>query len=272
MGGFAIRDIPAIRDASGTNVLAFDVNNRILFDTAALSSVDANNRQLVDSSGNAVVYWDSKTLNFAAGVASVDWQNMILTSSVGGNFSSIDWGNRQLVWTDGTTVMLDWSGAGVLDAKTNKIINVADPVSAQDAATKHYVDSIAAAAPVWTKYTIAYGALSAAALTNSITLFSLGAKQVIHGVMIKHSAAFTGGSISAYSVEVGVTGDLLRYASPFDVFQSVGSSTFQASADLSPEDFIGATSIKVTATSVGANLSAATAGSVDVWVLVSTLP
>lgn len=54
---------------------------------------------------------------------------------------SINWNLRKLYSSDGTTDMLDYSTAGALDAKTNKIINVATPVNATDAATKAYVDS-----------------------------------------------------------------------------------------------------------------------------------
>lgn len=51
--------------------------------------------------------------------------------------TSIDLDN-QLLLTSGTT-KLDWSGTNI-DINTRKIINVVDPTSAQDAATKNYVD------------------------------------------------------------------------------------------------------------------------------------
>jgi hypothetical protein len=122
----------------------------------------------------------------------------------------------------------------------------------------------------WTKYTVGFAALAAAALTNSITLFNLQAGGVIQGVKIKHSTAFSGGAISAYTVEVGVAGDTARYAAPFDVFQAVSPTTYETTGGLGGESHTGATAILITATSVGANLNAAAAGSVDIWVLTST--
>lgn len=46
--------------------------------------------------------------------------------------------------TDGN-VVLDPNGAGVVDVSTSRIVNVTDPSSAQDAATKAYVDTTVAA-------------------------------------------------------------------------------------------------------------------------------
>lgn len=122
----------------------------------------------------------------------------------------------------------------------------------------------------WSKYTVTYSDLSAAALTNSISLFTLPAGGIIHAVKIKHSTAFAGTSITAYNVSVGITGTLAKYASAFNVLQAVANDTFQLSSGLFSENNVATTDVKVTATSVGANLSAATQGSVDIWVLTST--
>ena len=122
---------------------------------------------------------------------------------------------------------------------------------------------------LWSKYTVPYTSLSTAATTNSITLFSLPAAGIIHGVKIKHSTAFSGGSISAYTVSVGISGTLAKYATAYNVFQAVANDTFQLSNTLGSENHASATNILITATSTGANLNAATAGSVDIWVLTS---
>ena len=124
----------------------------------------------------------------------------------------------------------------------------------------------------WTKYTVTHTALQAAALTNNIELFSLAAKGVIEAVVIKQSVAFAGTGITAYTVSVGIAGALTEFASAFDVFQAVGDTVNQSSDNLDLENFTSATSIKIAATSVGANLDQSTAGSVDVWVKTSTLP
>lgn len=125
--------------------------------------------------------------------------------------------------------------------------------------------------PTWIKVgaAVTHTALKTAAVTNSITLFSLIAGGIIGGVKIKHSVAFAGTLISAYTLSVGIAGALDKYATAFDVFQAVGNSTFQLSAGLWSENNAAATTILLTAISTGANLSASTAGTVDIWALLS---
>jgi hypothetical protein len=124
----------------------------------------------------------------------------------------------------------------------------------------------------WVKYTVAFGALSTAALTNEITLFSLLSKQMCNGFIVKHSQAFTGGAISALSIEIGITGENNRYVKSFDIFQAIGDSVFAAETyDLDVRSFANPTNILLKATAVGANLSALTQGSVDIWVRKSRL-
>lgn len=127
---------------------------------------------------------------------------------------------------------------------------------------------VAATALVWTKYTKAYTDFSTAALSNSLTLFSLTAKSIIHAIKIKHSASFSGGAIATYTVQVGVSGDA-SLASAFNVKQATGTKVIQLSHDLYEGDETGSTTIQVTAVATGANLNAASAGSVDIWVLTS---
>lgn len=127
-------------------------------------------------------------------------------------------------------------------------------------------------APVWTKYTVSHTAFQTAALTNNVQLFSLPAKGVIHNVIISHSTQFTGTGISTYTVSVGIASSLSKYASAFTVSQVPGDSVGQSSVSTDFENKASATSIRIAATSTGANLSQSTAGSVDVWVYASVLP
>jgi hypothetical protein len=126
-------------------------------------------------------------------------------------------------------------------------------------------------APQWYKATKTYADFSTAATTNSLTILPLVAGGTIHNVRIKQSTSFSGGSISAYTVGVGIVGDTGRYGAAFDVFQAVGNSTQQLSQANSLSSPSGGSTVNIaaTATSTGANLSAATAGSVDIWLLVS---
>ena len=126
--------------------------------------------------------------------------------------------------------------------------------------------------PAWTKYTVSHAALQTAATTNNITLYTAAANTMIHQVLIKQSTAFAGTSITAYTVSIGITGDLTKFATDYDVFQVVSDTARSITQVNDIPSFSGTTLIKIQATSTGANLSASTAGSVDVWVLASLLP
>lgn len=121
----------------------------------------------------------------------------------------------------------------------------------------------------WVKITKSYTDFSTAGLSNTITLNTLAAKSVVSAVVMNPSTAFTGGLISAYTISVGM-------ATAIDLMPA--SSTFTTSArpfssNLIMAGSVGTTQIvTVTATSVTGLLNAATQGSVDIWILTSTLP
>lgn len=125
---------------------------------------------------------------------------------------------------------------------------------------------------MWTSYTATFADLSAAATLNTITLAAFPAKTVLHAVAIKHDTAFAGGTIAGYTVSVGPAATLDKYASAFNVFQPVGTATGQLSHALFCENFVVATQLYLTATSTVGLLNAATAGSVTISLLTTTLP
>lgn len=126
--------------------------------------------------------------------------------------------------------------------------------------------------PVWTKYTVAATAFTAAAATEDIELFSLAARGTIHRVVIKHTTAFSGGTLSALTLSVGITGTLTKYAAAFDVFQATGDAVFGFNDLPDMETFGSATSIRVAASATGDTLDNVGTGSADIWVLSSVLP
>jgi hypothetical protein len=132
------------------------------------------------------------------------------------------------------------------------------------------VSNSAGLLPQWIKVTIPYTSFSTAATTNTISGYTLPAGGIIHGIKVKHSTAFSGTSITGYTIKVGISGETDRYTSAFSVFSTVSGTNFQLNSTFDSQDHGSTTDIKVTATSTGANLSAATAGSVDIWLLVST--
>jgi len=204
-----------------------------------------------------------KTFNRTSGVAS---QNISLESG-----TTVNGVSGNVILTSGNTSGSGNSGNVVLQTGTSSSGSRGSIVldaSSLDAS----LISKGIGVGVWIKYTVTHTALQAAALTNNIELFSLPTKGVIKNVIIKHTTAFAGTSITAYTVSVGIAASLAKYASAFDVFQATGAAVGQTSSVADFESFTGATSIKIAATSVGANLSASTAGSVEVYVLWNVLP
>lgn len=123
------------------------------------------------------------------------------------------------------------------------------------------------------KYTVSYSDLSAAATTNDIELYSLAAMEIPIFHEIKHSTAFSGGSVSALTLSVGISGDLAKYLAAFDVFQAIGDTVNAGQFTLLPAPNHGsATSIRVAATAIGDDLDQLTQGSVDIWAVKFTLP
>ena len=127
--------------------------------------------------------------------------------------------------------------------------------------------------PAWRKFTVAATAFTAAATTEDIELLTLAARAVIHSVMIKHSTAFSGGTLSALTLSVGISGTLAKYAAAFDVFQATGDTVLQVSSTVDAESFNATpVSIRIAAIATGDNLDNVGTGSVDVWVLISQPP
>ena len=122
--------------------------------------------------------------------------------------------------------------------------------------------------PRWVKITVDETAFTAGAFTEDVEVYSLPAGGVIHGVKLKHSTAFSG-TVASFTVSIGISGDLAKYATAFDVFQAVADTTFQLTNTFGSEDHGSPTSIRIAATSTVGNVVDPNAGSVDVWLLVS---
>lgn len=123
----------------------------------------------------------------------------------------------------------------------------------------------------WSRYTIEATDFTASANTETIDLFTLPALTEIQKIIIKHTTAFSGGTSTAFTVEVGITGETDRYASAFDVFQTVANDTFLNSTMSFIENFASTTAVKITANSTGDTLDNISIGSVDIYVLTKTV-
>lgn len=132
--------------------------------------------------------------------------------------------------------------------------------------------------------------LTTAGLTQTITLqaqptgnqgsipstppsFTLNQGSFIVYIRIKHSVAFSGGTISAMTVAVGKTGGATNFFAPaFNIFQAVADGTLQETPT-PPMGQLSACTLTATFTAVGGNVNTATAGVVNIdiaYVPVST--
>lgn len=113
-----------------------------------------------------------------------------------------------------------------------------------------------------------YTDFATAGLTNDIEIFSLPPGGVIHAVKLKHSTAFTGGSIASYTLSVGVVGTLAKYLAAKDVFTAAGATVIYTGATIGADHQTNAISIRAEATG-SHNLDTATAGSATFWIYYS---
>lgn len=132
--------------------------------------------------------------------------------------------------------------------------------------------------PAWVKVTKSHTDLQAAATTNNIEVYSLPARGSIHHAIMKHSTAFSGGSISDYQLSLGLTGIADAFTGQLDADGSPSNTGFvqynpTGAGAVSPTQNMGAaTSIRLFAESMGDDLDQSSAGSVDIFLLVSTAP
>ncbi len=123
----------------------------------------------------------------------------------------------------------------------------------------------------WKKFTVPYTDLQTAGLTKQVNLVSLDAKGIIEAVLIKSSTAFVGTSISSLLFDVGISTDTNRWVDDYDAKAAVSNSNFNWVNVQEVPSFTTTTLVTLNATAVGANLSALSAGSVDIWLKLAAL-
>jgi len=121
--------------------------------------------------------------------------------------------------------------------------------------------------PFWRKFTKVFGDFSIAGTTSAdVTLVSLGAGAIIEAVWVITTTAFTGGSVSAANISVGISS-----SDPDDYIndQSIFTATTTTGGEYSTVDFLTANAavpILCQVKTVSDDIDNLTAGSVDVYI------
>lgn len=123
--------------------------------------------------------------------------------------------------------------------------------------------------PRWIKISKQYTDFIVAGLTATSTVYQPKANEVVLMTRMQPQTPFTGGLIASYTISLGQASavDVLAASSVFTVpTNAFGSTPIIAASLATPAPII------ATAISTVGNLSAATQGQVDIYLLVSILP
>jgi len=120
----------------------------------------------------------------------------------------------------------------------------------------------------YSSYTVGYADLSAAALTKTVTIASGLSGKAIHGIIIKVVTPFAGTSITSCKVQLGDGTTADRFTTSYEL---VGTSANDNKACNLLQGLIASTNVVLTATAVGANLSALTQGSLKIYILTESI-
>ena len=153
----------------------------------------------------------------------------------------------------------------VLEDSLNNVIETVDNVLSIAAQVE------AATLSTFQSVTVSYTQLQTAGLTNAIQLFSLPANTILKNLVVKHSTAFAGPSITDVYCQIGVSGNYTKFIPNFDIYQAVADQTFDNAILGFVGSFANPTPVYLNGISVGANLSALSAGSVTVYYEYSNL-
>lgn len=112
-----------------------------------------------------------------------------------------------------------------------------------------------------------------AALTRSITLYSLPARGFKGRVVMRPTTQFAGTGITKYELAIGVSGDLQRYMLYQDVSVAVVDTlVFNGNGSDEVRNYGAAENILISARATGANLDQSTAGAVRCCLELAQMP
>ena len=123
----------------------------------------------------------------------------------------------------------------------------------------------------WPKITIPYTALQIGGLTNSAPLLVLPPKGVISAIYANVPTPFSGSGIISIVCTIGTSSANAKFMASVSI-AAAGGINGVALTNPDIESLSVSTGINIYVTSVGANLSALTQGSIDIYLLTSILP
>lgn len=117
--------------------------------------------------------------------------------------------------------------------------------------------------------TITYTDLQTAALTNTLPVFNVPTKGLVTYAYAVVTVAFAGTGIATILATLGSVANPAEYIASASL-ASTGSIPGVAITQPVPESLVAATPLSLSVVSTGANLSALSAGSVDIYLTYST--
>lgn len=125
--------------------------------------------------------------------------------------------------------------------------------------------------PKWITVSKTYEDFADAATTNTVDIYTLAAKSVLHMIIAIKGEEFTGGNISAYTLDLGIAGTVDKYLNGYDLFTAPSGTNHGTYATPIMESSSGATDIIATLESIDDDLDNADTGEVTFYLLISQL-